>query len=249
MAVLKKTDGTIVYINEDGRHVVDEHLYNDPEGVDLDALISELSEGQVTELDLGRNYVNYDYLEDLVGPILQNANTLTILDMQDNDLDDNCAKMLIDILRGLPKITTFSCSASSMEGLGPKLFAKELCDNTDFLPNLSNLDLHGSGLGDDAAMAIYLALFTRPSLTVLNLTDNIIGPVGVGMLIIVREYLNIKIALDCDKKKFRLEYQEMEEAMDQSEDVWIKVVVGNLSALKLDEDNTDIELIGENNAE
>ncbi|RIB22058.1 hypothetical protein C2G38_1034344 [Gigaspora rosea] len=123
--------------------------------------------------DLSKHKCGLNNLNELIKALCKN-NTLTSLNLSENNLRLEGEKALADVLCKNTILTSLNLSKNNLGSKGGKALADALCKNT----TLTSLNLSKNNLGSKGGKALADALCKNITLTSLNLSVNKIGSKG-----------------------------------------------------------------------
>lgn len=148
-------------------------LYRKARNVDLRHLGLALQDTSLTTLELDNNEIDDEGAEDL-GLALANNMTLTTLDLGANNIGPKGAKNLVLALANNTTLTTLSLMMNQIGDEEATDLSLVLANNTTF----TSLNLGGNKINNTGAKALGLVLTNNKYLTYLNLSGNLIGDEG-----------------------------------------------------------------------
>ncbi|PAA48257.1 hypothetical protein BOX15_Mlig006584g1, partial [Macrostomum lignano] len=105
---------------------------------------------------------------------------LRCLNLSDNSIKPDGAQLLADALRKLPKLTELNLADCLLLSDGAQAIADAL--DEALCPSLRSLIISGNEINRDAALAVAAAAAGKPSLRLLDLNANAIGPEGIELI-------------------------------------------------------------------
>lgn len=145
----------------------------------LDEECADIRAGTVRELQL-RGYLLCDYDAHALADALQLNDSLAVLDLEENQIEDDGADALAEALLLNRSITTVNLAENCFGDYGARALACALRESE----SIATLNLKGqtTRIGKEGAWALGAALRCNTSLKALNLGDNAIGIDGIHPL-------------------------------------------------------------------